>query len=55
MTKKLVLLFSVVLFIGSLFFFAYPEKKEEQPAETLTAGALAGQVKEGSGPGEAVL
>ena len=48
MTKKLVLLFSVVLFIGSLFFFAYPEKKEEQPAETLTAGALAGQVKEAS-------
>ena len=47
-TKKLVLLFSVVLFIGSLFFFAYPEKKEEQPAETLTAGALAGQVKEAS-------
>ena len=48
MTKKLVLLFSVVLFIGPLFFFAYPEKKEEQPAETLTAGALAGQVKEAS-------
>lgn len=48
MTKKLILLFSVVLFIGSLFFFAYPEKKEEQPAETLTAGALAGQVKEAS-------
>ena len=48
MTKKLVLLFSVVLFIGSLFFFAYPEKKEEQPEETLTAGALAGQVKEAS-------
>ena len=48
MTKKLVLLFSVVLFIGSLFFFAYPEKEEEQPAETLTAGALAGQVKEAS-------
>ena len=48
MTKKLVLLFSVVLFIGSLFFFAYPEKKEEQPAETLTAGALAGQVTEAS-------
>ena len=48
MTKKLVLLFSVVLFIGSLFFFAYPEKKGEQPAETLTAGALAGQVKEAS-------
>ena len=48
MTKKLVLLFSVVLFIGSLFFFVYPEKKEEQPAETLTAGALAGQVKEAS-------
>ena len=48
MTKKLVLLCSVVLFIGSLFFFAYPDKKEEQPAETLTAGALAGQVKEAS-------
>ena len=48
MTKKMVLLFSVLLFIGSLFFFAYPEKQEDQPAETLSAGALGGQVKEAS-------
>lgn len=46
MVKKWALAFSVLLFIGSFFFFAYEPKVEELP-EVLSEGALAGEVRQG--------
>ena len=45
MVKKMALLFSVLLFIGSLFFFVY-ESEHAETQDTYESGALKGEVHE---------
>ena len=45
MVKKMALLFSVLLFIGSLFFFVY-ESEHAEIQDTYESGALKGEVHE---------